>query len=81
MSEYVNLDDIVELATTTMRQAVAEVTRLRNSEAAAWGLIANAFGGDWRKAGEEWREAAYRWRDEYHKHLPPPGDDKVEEPV
>ena len=31
----------------------------------AWGLIANAHGGDWDQATPEWREAAERWRDEY----------------
>ena len=32
---------------------------------AAWGLIANAWGGDWDMATDEWREAAGRWRDRY----------------
>jgi hypothetical protein len=36
---------------------------------AAWGIIANAWGGDWLKASPEWREAAIRWRDAYHRHL------------
>jgi len=31
----------------------------------AWGIIANAYGGDWSKASPEWREAAERWRDEH----------------
>lgn len=31
----------------------------------AWGLIANAYGGNWEKASDEWRVAAERWRDEY----------------
>jgi len=30
----------------------------------AWGIIANAGGGDWNKETREWREAAARWRDE-----------------
>ena len=30
----------------------------------AWGLIANAWGGDWSQAPTAWREAAERWRDE-----------------
>lgn len=35
---------------------------------AAWGLIANAYGGDWNKASEAsgWKVAAERWRDHYH---------------
>lgn len=36
---------------------------------AAWGLIANAFGGNWNDASPEWREAAERWRDAYHDAL------------
>ena len=34
----------------------------------AWGIIANAHGGDWDAASEAsgWRAAAERWRDEYH---------------
>ena len=31
----------------------------------AWGLIANAGGGDWDTQSEEWRGAAARWRDEW----------------
>lgn len=37
----------------------------------AWGLIANAQGGNWDAASPEWREAAERWRDRYHEVLPP----------
>lgn len=29
----------------------------------AWGLIANAHGGDWDNASAEWRTMAERWRD------------------
>ena len=37
---------------------------------AAWGLIANAYDGDWTKAPQRWREAAERWRDEqWHKAI------------
>lgn len=32
---------------------------------AAWGLIANASGGDWSKQSPEWVAAAERWRDGY----------------
>ena len=31
----------------------------------AWGIIANAYGGDWHLASPMWREAAERWRDEF----------------
>lgn len=30
----------------------------------AWGLIANAGGGDWKT--QEWQDAAVRWRESYH---------------
>lgn len=48
------------------------IERLQGSEEAAWGLIANAYGGDWDQASEAsgWKQAAERWRDEYHRHLP-----------
>lgn len=36
----------------------------------AWGIIANAYGGDWGKATPEWKAAAVRWRDKYHETLP-----------
>ena len=32
----------------------------------AWGIIANANGGDWDNAAPEWKAAAERWRDKYH---------------
>lgn len=36
---------------------------------AAWGLIANAHGGNWDEASDEWRNAAAHWRDAYHATL------------
>lgn len=33
----------------------------------AWGIIANAGGGDWTKESEEWQRAAERWRARYFK--------------
>lgn len=36
---------------------------------AAWGIIANAGGGDWANETPEWQEAATRWRDAYHAAL------------
>lgn len=48
--------------------ALAEIDRLRalhmDALQEAWGLIANAFGGDWSQGSEEWRVAAAKWRDE-----------------
>lgn len=31
----------------------------------AWGLIANAYGGDWSAAHPGWADAAADWRDKY----------------
>jgi hypothetical protein len=38
-----------------------------NTEAVelAWGLIANAYGGNWDLAATEWRDAARRWRNRF----------------
>ena len=36
----------------------------------AWGLIANAYSGDWDKATNGWKPAAMRWRDRWFKLLP-----------
>ena len=41
-----------------------EIERLRDDMEAAWGLIANAYGGDWDRASPVWKRAAERWRDE-----------------
>lgn len=35
----------------------------------AWGLIANAWWGDWHQADADWRRAAESWRDAYHGEL------------
>jgi len=37
---------------------------------AAWGIIANAGGWDWKTQSKEWQIAAAGWRDQYHKGLP-----------
>ena len=43
-----------------------EIVKLGSILEAAWGVIANAGGGDWEKETKEWQEAAARWRDNYH---------------
>jgi len=40
------------------------VQRLVDGIEVAWGIIANAHGGDWASASPEWRSAATRWRNE-----------------
>jgi S-adenosylmethionine/arginine decarboxylase-like enzyme len=55
-----------------------EIERLRESEELAWGLIANAYGGDWDLASEAsgWKAAAERWRDDYYATSPSPANGK-----
>jgi hypothetical protein len=36
---------------------------------AAWGLLANAWEGDWSQAPKDWQKAVRRWRDAYHAQL------------
>lgn len=36
----------------------------------AWGVIANAGGGDWTKETPEWQEAAALWRDNWFGKVP-----------
>ena len=38
----------------------------------AWGIIANAGGGDWTRETDDWQTAAARWRDAYHEWLADP---------
>ena len=49
--------------------AMGEIERLRKEYFemldSAWGLMANAGGGDWDLQTEQWRQAARRWRDKY----------------
>lgn len=43
-----------------------EIEKLRDLAEAAWGIIANAHGGDWNKESDDWRVAAEKWRDRYN---------------
>jgi len=47
----------------------------------AWGLVANAGGGDWETQTPEWQEAAAAWRDAYHLTLAPAGTVELEPPT
>ena len=49
-----------------------DVVECRRLLELAWGIIANAAGGDWERELPEWQEAAARWRDRYHVTLPDP---------
>jgi hypothetical protein len=35
----------------------------------AWGIIANAGGGDWSTQTQEWQDAAVRWRERWFAAL------------
>jgi hypothetical protein len=41
------------------------IAKLMDGMELAWGVIANAGGGDWDLERPEWKEAAIRWRDEH----------------
>ena len=43
----------------------AQVAALMTGMEIAWGVIANAEGGNWKRGSQEWRGAAERWRDEH----------------
>jgi len=61
-------DDDTRSITMDTRLAKAFAERLESmldDMDTAWGLIANAYGGDWDKAGNDWRQAAGRFRDRY----------------
>lgn len=50
------------------------------AEEIAWGIIANASGGDWTKQSSIWKEAAARWRDNYFlKHSPVPSMEAIKD--
>lgn len=45
---------------------VMQLAKLREELELAWGIIANAGGGDWFKESQEWQDAAAKWRDEFY---------------
>lgn len=44
-------------------------TELNDLLMRAWGLVANAGGGDWKKETGEWQTAAVDWRERYNRYL------------
>jgi hypothetical protein len=47
-----------------------KILALQDLAESAWGVIANAYGGDWELAqNPDWKPAAERWREEYHSSL------------
>lgn len=62
-----------KMAAEDLRDAIAEITRLRSSYQAAllaseygWTIIANVSQGDWAKQSTEWSKAAAIFRDSYY---------------
>ena len=60
---------IKEITIQEKQIASTELDRLDALLKTAWGIIANAGGGDWKKETTDWQEAAVRWRDDYHKKV------------
>lgn len=50
-------------------QQLKEISKNKDLLELAWGIIANAGGGDWDTQTSEWKDAAIRWRDRYHETL------------
>ena len=66
------VQDVVGWLVLGRRSEASETKPLEELLNLAWGLIANAYGGDWDLASESsgWKAAAERWRDAYHQTLP-----------
>lgn len=62
LAEAVGLEEYTPQ--TVADAVVARITSLEASIETAWGIIANAGGGNWDKETPEWNEAAMRWREE-----------------
>lgn len=55
-------------------EAENKALRERNSKLedcieTAWGIIANAGGGNWDNESQEWKKAAESWRDNQFHHI------------
>jgi hypothetical protein len=50
-------------------ECLTEIYELQNLVDSAWGIIANAYGGDWALASKGWKAAAERWRDKYRSSM------------
>ena len=61
------IDDVTTdyLAAQPADDSRAEINRLMDALEIAWGVIANAHGGNWDHGTGEWQKAAERWRDEH----------------
>lgn len=59
-------------AETDMQTLKDEVRHLNVGIERAWGIIANAGGGEWKTQTDEWQSAAERWRDRFMLGHPDP---------
>jgi len=50
-----------------INEAKHRIADLRQQLDLAWGIIANAGGGDWSKESQEWQEVAAKWSKENNK--------------
>ena len=55
-----------ELMTEKLIKAWSAHGELLDLLSDAWGIIANAGGGDWTTQTKQWQRAATQWRDDYH---------------
>ncbi len=56
---------LAESFTKAIDPLLEKIIQLKHSQELAWGLIANAYGGDWGQASLDWSMAAGRWCDAY----------------
>lgn len=72
--EYQSAGELLRQIEAALVGAKTTIELLQASEEAAWGLIANAYGGNWDLAtpASGWKAAAERWRDAYLQGLSPP---------
>jgi len=67
---YVRQPKVTDAEVEEIRRMGDWIERLLSLAESAWGVIANAHGGDWDRAkNPDWKPAAERWRDEWHKAL------------
>lgn len=83
-AETSNIEMAVQLGSAVAGELallLERIEKLERSEEAAWGLIANAYGGNWELGkASGWKAAAERWRDAYHTILPPLCSEQAESP-
>ncbi len=64
------------VATLAADSAEVVTTQLWNLCETAWGIIANAGEGSWKREAAGWQEAAAKWRDRWHAALAVPLTEK-----